>query len=1797
MTDGSSFGPPPDLHLDQGRLDAPLGVKRVAHQGGFGQGAGVPGGPVLFPDDASMNATGDRAPVSGAHNWVPTGPRNVGGRVSALAIHPTNPRIMYAGAASGGVHKTIDGGETWFPLWHEQASLAVGGISICTDHPDTVWVATGEPQTGGGEIIRGNGIWRTDDGGASWNNPGVPPVPGGPNNFGFGFEAVAADPGNQDICWAVGASGVFRTMDGGVTWHLFPATAGILFSDVVFSRDGADLRLYLFMVGHGRGNVGIVIRLDDPRQPDAAINPLLDEGFPPAALPNTFTTFPLTDPCSRGKLAIGVDNRNIGYARLTTGENHLGVFRCTNLLAPPATPKPWARLTDHPDWTANDLAGNRIEGQGTYNLTIAVSPRNADHVATGMIDLYVSTNATAANPDWVRATAMELYHLDRAHHEDQHATVFDPVADPPPLWIGHDGGIAVSDDWHRNPVDSYPAKTPLNPTVLPLPANVITWRRRSHGLQAAQMYDVTQSQLVPSLHGCGFQDNGVHISTGSGSWTLVMTADGGFVAFDPDDPYRFLATWQEGVASVEFPGRLAGTLPAPGQPIRGDLWPRILDLGFLPTDGPPFVSELVHHPRTGGRVLHSRTNRVYGKRRDGPDHGWDVEPVGRSLELIADPIFATERAELSVLAAPANDASTKLGFEPTTDVAVAGAPRSNRARIRSVRPGPYVLAAGDQLRLRVNGVDRTITFNPGQAIPNLASATVAEVCAEINAQLTQAPPITDLRAEPVLWPRPSIVEIATTALNQPGAPAAITLGGSALQTMLLSPGRYEGPIGHPTVIQIPVFQFGQFLDLTAFAPPPPQLDLDITVHPGPARNVAFTGPPFADVASLRAGELAHQLSLLLANDPVTVRAVANNRGVRLTPNAGAQLRFDNTAAANLGLPANAGASTAGSAAITGVRSLDSFGGPPLRLRIRDGAAQRTIVFDGRHNFADIQNVQPTELQRVLAAEVAAAGLNVRVDTDVDLVDGEATEITFSAADPDRVWIGGVDGTLYRSDDAGQRWDPVPTNHRLTDQDRRVEAIAFHPTESDVVYVGMYGERKDLANRPNQPLFLGTGPRDPGFLFRTDDGGVTWNHVGADIHDAAGSLVGINAIEVDPGDPDVVYAATNIGVFRSGNRGDAWVPFNQGLPNVWIRDLAFEPQTRMLKAGAWGRAVYERHVGTVPASDVWLHLRASDLDTGLTRPVPRGPDLLASTPTATGLDQSPAIKVNRARPVGIGADEWIDGVEFDEVLEHEGVRPGPTTVFVQVSNRGSFAATGVRVVALWSAAVDKPPPLPDSFWTDHQAGTLPAGPHGEWTLFHDAEIQGGPDDDHDRVTAAYPRIVGLDLELPPDVVDHPAIGILVLVDCADDPHDSAETDLALLLDTNRRSAYREVPVVVEVDEQRLFLVGTDGRTATTFDLQAPAAGPSALGPLGLAAGNGLRSALGGREPFALGGGGADRGLTMVVPPQDVRISFDSTAIPRIETRGTAANMRLNEQAYAVAVADVINQAFVRDGVTARAVLTGAALAFATRVQIEGTGAAAVEIIGGSAAGPLGLATGGGPQANVRSGTQTPQGFDLRNAPHDLTIRVSVNHTIRFPQAAQSAVQVRQHINQDLGRLLIPIRAVVPTVALRVERSASDGPGEPAVTGRATLADIVASPDPVAEPDRPALFALTTVHAPDPLRVGSNRLYVRVSNAGDAPQTGARLRLFEVTLPADPAQSHGVAELDDQTLDLDANDRVIVEATWTPTDAEVGQARVVLAVVDHEADRPVVVPASFESFDDLHRYCRRVPGAASRVFDIA
>ena len=91
----------------------------------------------------------ESSPVARAIGGVPfreIGPAIMGGRVSDLAVHESEPQTWYVGLASGGLWKTTNHGMSWMPLFDDQPVASVGAVTLAPSNPNVVWVGTGEPQ-------------------------------------------------------------------------------------------------------------------------------------------------------------------------------------------------------------------------------------------------------------------------------------------------------------------------------------------------------------------------------------------------------------------------------------------------------------------------------------------------------------------------------------------------------------------------------------------------------------------------------------------------------------------------------------------------------------------------------------------------------------------------------------------------------------------------------------------------------------------------------------------------------------------------------------------------------------------------------------------------------------------------------------------------------------------------------------------------------------------------------------------------------------------------------------------------------------------------------------------------------------------------------------------------------------------------------------------------------------------------------------------------------------------------------------------------------------------------------------------------------------------------------------------------------------------------------------------------------------------------------------------------------------------------------------------------------------------
>src|SRR5215475_15793835 len=95
------------------------------------------------------------------------------GRISAVTGIPGDTKTYYAGAASGGVWKTTDGGSTFAPIFDDQTSQAIGALAVTASDPNIIWAGTGEAWVIRPSDVMGDGIYKSTDAGATWKTMGL----------------------------------------------------------------------------------------------------------------------------------------------------------------------------------------------------------------------------------------------------------------------------------------------------------------------------------------------------------------------------------------------------------------------------------------------------------------------------------------------------------------------------------------------------------------------------------------------------------------------------------------------------------------------------------------------------------------------------------------------------------------------------------------------------------------------------------------------------------------------------------------------------------------------------------------------------------------------------------------------------------------------------------------------------------------------------------------------------------------------------------------------------------------------------------------------------------------------------------------------------------------------------------------------------------------------------------------------------------------------------------------------------------------------------------------------------------------------------------------------------------------------------------------------------------------------------------------------------------------------------------------------------------------------------------------
>ncbi len=339
-----------------------------------------------------------------ANKWTEIGPFNVGGRIRAIAVHPRKPEILYIGAAAGGVWKTTDGGDSWSSTFDQQSSLAMGALAIDPNHPDTIYAGTGE-DTPHPMAYLGDGIFRSTNGGATWQHMGMSQV--------GAFSKMHVHNQNPNIVYASAtrsSGGFYRSTDYGATWTQ------------TFKDDAYDMSV-------------------NPRQPNnifiSTVNGIYRSYDGGLTFVRKSTGFDGTNG-NRVSVALAPTDSSRVYALISrlggqSGNNLAAIYKSTN---------------GGESWTLSRSFGESFfRAQGNYNNALSVHPTNPNWVYALGIDVYRTTNG---GNNWINVTNVYPgpFNFEVAH-PDQHTIAYDPT-EPDITYLGSDGGLYRSADAGTN---------------------------------------------------------------------------------------------------------------------------------------------------------------------------------------------------------------------------------------------------------------------------------------------------------------------------------------------------------------------------------------------------------------------------------------------------------------------------------------------------------------------------------------------------------------------------------------------------------------------------------------------------------------------------------------------------------------------------------------------------------------------------------------------------------------------------------------------------------------------------------------------------------------------------------------------------------------------------------------------------------------------------------------------------------------------------------------------------------------------------------------------------------------------------------------------------------------------------------------------------------------------------------------------------------------------------------------------------------------------------------------------------
>jgi photosystem II stability/assembly factor-like uncharacterized protein len=430
----------------------------------------------------SDKVSGSKLPIFSSA-WTNIGPVNSAGMTKSLAFDPTNSNIMYAGAIAGGVWKTVNAGGSWTALTDLVIpDLSVASVAVDPNSPNTIYAGSGDPSVAA-DGFPGTGLYKSTDGGSTWNKIGAPKLPGTVNK-------VLVDPNNSAIVYACSYDnnrGLYRSTDTGSTFtKVFPTTKNA--DGIIWDIEAAQIILgkqILYCVeGNNPGGTstecGVYKSLDD----GATWIKISNGGLPAGNL------------IGKAAIAIPTGEKTKVYCFIATpGGDLQGLYRSVN------SGITFSQVANVPSTIFNPQGNG---AQGWYDLYLGITPSTAvnDTLYIGGVEAYYSFNSGSS---W---NVYSSYQTFDGPHVDNQSIAIDPN-NSRNVFIGTDGGVYRSTDAGAD------------------------WAYRSTGFETMRFYHIGLDAKDNLKTYGGAQDQGLWKLTSGQNSSFIFGGDGFQPIVDP----------------------------------------------------------------------------------------------------------------------------------------------------------------------------------------------------------------------------------------------------------------------------------------------------------------------------------------------------------------------------------------------------------------------------------------------------------------------------------------------------------------------------------------------------------------------------------------------------------------------------------------------------------------------------------------------------------------------------------------------------------------------------------------------------------------------------------------------------------------------------------------------------------------------------------------------------------------------------------------------------------------------------------------------------------------------------------------------------------------------------------------------------------------------------------------------------------------------------------------------------------------------------------------------------------------